>query len=77
MMSKNLYKDEREVTRSEFVAELRQIAAELESSAQLNFGDGGQPQQVAVPDRFEREIEVEQAKDGARMKVEIELTWNT
>lgn len=76
-MSKNVYKDERELARSELAAELRRIATELESSAQLTFGDGEQPLRVAVSDRLEREIEVERTKDGTRTKVEIEVAWNS
>ncbi|OBJ81404.1 hypothetical protein A9W97_02495 [Mycobacterium gordonae] len=75
-MSKTLYEDERELTRSELVAELRRIAADLESSAQFSFGDGEVLEQVSVSDRLKREIEVERTKDGNRMKVEIEFAWN-
>jgi amphi-Trp domain-containing protein len=74
-MSKSVYKDKRQLTRPELAAELRRVASEVESSAHISFGDGEESQQVAVSDTLKREIDVERAKDGSRMNIQIELAW--
>lgn len=72
MSSVKVHKDARAITRSELITELRGICDELESVGQFSFGTG---ESVAVPQAIYRELELERSKDGAELKLEIEIKW--
>lgn len=74
MAEVKIHKDERMMTRAEAAADLRRLADELEAGT-ISYGAGGS---LAVPDRLEREIEIEREDYGTTTKyeVEVELQWS-
>lgn len=72
MTGMELFEDERVVSRADLAAWLRQLAAQLESDGRIFYGAAGA---VAVPDRVNCELEIEQEKGGSELSVEIELSW--
>lgn len=73
MAEEEIYKDERMMSRAEAAADLRRLADEVEAGT-LSYGTAGR---LAVPDRLEREIEIEREDKGTTVKyeVEVELQW--
>lgn len=74
MAEEKIHKDERMMTRAEVAADLRRLADEVEAGA-ISYAGGS----LAIPDRVEREIEIEREYDGATAtyEVELELQWST
>ncbi len=61
----------RTMTRQEVVAELRRVAAQLESPGHLPYLDGA----VAVPAQVEREFVIEESGDGSTCSFQYTLKW--
>lgn len=55
-----VYRHQRDLTRAELAAEMRQLGADLHASGELVFGSGAVTERIAVPDRPEWEAEIEQ-----------------
>ncbi|HET9875721.1 MAG TPA: amphi-Trp domain-containing protein [Mycobacterium sp.] len=75
MVEVTIHKDERMMTRAEAAADLRRLADELEAGV-ISYSGGGS---LPVPERLEREIEIEREDRGTTVKyeVEVELEWST
>jgi amphi-Trp domain-containing protein len=67
-----IHEDHRTLSRAELAAELRRVASQLESGGTLSYGEAGS---IAVPEQIQREVEIEQTKDGAGYKFDIEIKW--
>jgi amphi-Trp domain-containing protein len=68
-----IHEDHRTLSRTELAAELRRVAGQLEAGEDLSYGEAGDS--IAVPEQIERELEIEQTKDGAGYKFDIEFKW--
>lgn len=79
MPEETLFKTEKEHTREEIAAYLREVADKLDSSGQLQLNAGAQSLDMAVPERltFEVKAERETAADGSEREfsIEFELEW--
>lgn len=72
MTHSKIYEDHRTLSRVELAAELHRVAAQLESGGDVSYGELGS---IAVPEEIQREVEIEQTKDGAGFKFDIEFKW--
>lgn len=61
----------RTMTRSQVAADMHDLARQLEVGGRLPHGSGT----IDVPDRIEREFEIDQTTDGAELTVEVKLKW--
>ena len=65
--------NERNLSREEAAAWLRELADQLARNNQLQFRQEGLKYTVRVPAQVTMEVEVEIEDDGA--KLEVEITW--
>lgn len=68
-----LYDESRAMTREEAARRLHEIADELGSNNSVRVVRDGKHLVVAVPDRVEFGLEVEQ--EGDEMELDIEISW--
>lgn len=67
-----IHEDHRMLARADLAAELHRIATQLEAGQDVSYGINGS---ITVPDEVERELEIEQTKDGSGIKFGIEFKW--
>lgn len=72
-MSKNVFKKEEKLSRSEISDKMRKIAEGVENG-EVNLKSGGESVQLRLSEECEFEVEVEEESDG-EISLEIEIEW--
>ncbi|WP_433522596.1 hypothetical protein ACQPZ2_36670 [Nocardia pseudovaccinii] len=75
MPNRKIYQDRRTLTRGQLAIELRLLADQLESGQDLSYGGLEAEGRIAVPDRVDRELNIEWSPRDAGFTMGVEIMW--